>query len=224
MSNHLTWWTKPRQITVVVDNPSWILSAAKHLVEDIQKTGDEAILVRNHNDIPKGDIAFYLGCTHITPPDILARNRRNLVVHESNLPEGRGFSPLTWQILEGKNIIPFCLLEAVDKVDAGAVILRDELHFQGHELIEEMRDVQAKMTRSLCKRFLDAPTPQEGETQKGKVTTYQRRSPDGSRLDPQQSIAELFSLLRVVDNERYPAFFEFKDHYYELKISKRKDR
>ena len=220
MKRNMEWWSKPRKVTIVVDNPSWILSAAERLVKEICSTGDEAILARNHDDIPIGDIAFYLGCTHITPAKVLARNKRNLVVHESNLPEGRGFSPLTWQILEGKNIIPFCLLEAGSKVDAGAVILRDELHFHGYELIDEMRTAQAEMTLLLCKRFLDAPSPVTGDPQEGKGSTYPRRRARDSRLDPERSIADQFSLLRVVDNERYPAFFELDGNSYELKISK----
>ena len=32
-------------------------------------------------------------------------NKNNIVVHASDLPKGRGFSPMSWQILEGKNKI-----------------------------------------------------------------------------------------------------------------------
>ena len=39
-----------------------------------------------------------------------------------------------------------------------------------------------------------------------------------SRLDPDDTIAQQFNLLRVVDNERYPAFFELLGRRYILKI------
>jgi methionyl-tRNA formyltransferase len=37
-------------------------------------------------------------------------------------------------------------------------------------------------------------------------------------LDPQKSLAEQFNILRVVDNDRYPAFFEWNGRRYNLKI------
>ncbi len=128
---------------------------------------------------------------------------------------------MTWQILEGKNTIPVCLMEAVDEVDAGLIIFRDELRFEGSELNGELREAQAKMTSALCKRFLDAQVLPEGQRQQGEATSYPRRRPKDSRLDPERTIAEQFSLLRVVDNERYPAFFELNGTSYELKITKR---
>ena len=54
------------------------------------------------------------------------------------------------------------------------------------------------------------------------ATYYRKRKPEDSRLDPTLPLAEQFDLLRVCDPERYPAFFEFRDCEYEIKISKRK--
>ena len=40
------------------------------------------------------------------PKGLLNRNRYNFVVHESDLPKGRGFAPVSWTILEdGKEIV-----------------------------------------------------------------------------------------------------------------------
>ncbi len=57
----------------------------------------------------------------------------------ANLPEGRGFAPMQWQILEGKNTIPICLLEVAEKVDEGNVYLRSNIQLDGKELYEELR-------------------------------------------------------------------------------------
>ena len=216
------WWKKPRKVTVVVDNPSWILPHAEELVRLIREEGDDATLARAYDQVPKGDVAFYLGCVKITPPEVLRRNRRNLVVHESDLPRGKGFSPLTWQILEGKSDIPICLLEADEQVDSGNIIFRDMMHFEGHELIDEMRQVQGQKTIELCLRFLRAPIPLEGEPQQGEESFYPRRTPKDSELDVNKTILEQFNLLRVVDNERYPAFFQVGGKKYFLKIYKGK--
>jgi methionyl-tRNA formyltransferase len=214
------WWEKPRRVCVVIDNPSWILPHGQKLVEQLQTQGDTVRLCRSHEEINKGEVAFYLGCVKITPPDILARNRRNLAVHESALPKGRGFSPLTWQILEGKNTIPVCLLEAVQDVDAGPVIYRDELLFEGHELIDEMRDALGDMTVSQCLRFMSEPSPPPGHPQSGEPTHYDRRNPEDSRLDTDKTLGEQFNLLRVVDNEKYPAFFKHGGKRYKFTIKK----
>ncbi len=217
------WWIKPRRISVVIDNPSWILPFGERLAVEIENGGDKAILCRHHQEIPEGDVAFYLGCIKITPPEILAKNRRNLIVHESDLPKGRGFSPLTWQILEGKNSFGVCLFEAVEEADAGPLIYNRKITFEGHELIDGMRDQLAKITIDLCLRYLREPEPPEEKPQVGEATYYGLRTPKDSRLDPDKTISEQFNLLRVADNERYPAFFEHLGCRYRLRIDKMTD-
>ena len=53
--------------------------------------------------------------------EILKKFRNNLVVHASDLPNGKGWSPLTWQILDGKKKIHVSLIEADEKVDSGKI-------------------------------------------------------------------------------------------------------
>ena len=147
--------TKDLTISVVVDNSnSWIIPYAKRL-EDRLSRNHNVRFYGDHEKISRGDVAFYLGCMRITPKNILDRNKHNLVVHESNLPEGKGISPLTWQVLEGKNRIPIVLFEAVEELDAGPIYLKDELVFEGHELIDEMREQQGNKTIELCSKFID---------------------------------------------------------------------
>ncbi len=214
------WWRKPRVVSVVVDNPSWILPFAQKLVQQLNKNGDFAVLCRSHEEVQKGSVAFYLGCSKITPPEILARNQRNLVAHESDLPKGRGFAPLTSQIISGKQKIPICLLEAMEQPDSGPIIYRDTLEFEGHELNCELRQTQGLATTRLCRRFLAEPVPPMGTPQSGEDSTYARRRPMDSRLEPELSIAVQFDLLRTVDNERYPAFFDWRGHRYILSVHK----
>lgn len=221
MTERADWWYRPRRVTVVVDNESWVLPYAERLVAETEATGDEATLARIHAEVRDGDVAFYLGCVRITPLEVLARNRRNLVVHASDLPRGRGFSPMTWLILEGENDIPVCLLDAVGEVDAGPVIYREKLHLEGHELNEETRVRLGEIHIDLCRRFLNEAEPPSGRPQEGEPTRYLRRRPIDSRLDPYKTLAEQFNLLRVVDNERYPAFFEFRGQTYVLTIGKK---
>ena len=150
----------------------------------------------------------------------LAFHRHNLVVHESALPEGQGWSPMTWQILEGASSIPITLFEATAALDAGPIYLQQQIALQGHELMEEWRVLQAQATLALCLAWFDryqevvnAAQPQHGE-----ASHYRRRRPADSQLDPERALAEQFNLLRVVDNHRYPAFFHWRGRSYVLEV------
>ena len=64
----------------------------------------------NLSKIKNFEIVFILGYTKILSNTFLKKNRFNLVVHESNLPLGKGFAPVQWQILENKKKLIFALL------------------------------------------------------------------------------------------------------------------
>jgi methionyl-tRNA formyltransferase len=63
------------------------------------------------------------------------------------------------------------------------------------------------------------PEPQDDR----QPSYFRRRIPEDSRLDPSQSIAAQFDLLRVADPDRFPAFFDFRGHRYFVRISKRSE-
>lgn len=210
-------------ITIIVDDPkSWIIPYAKELKKNLQSKGHNVYLVQEHTQIRPGDMAFFLGCTSIIKRKILSRNKHNLVVHESALPEGKGWSPLTWQIVEGKNEIPITLFEAVEEVDAGPIYFQEIMSFAGHELLDELHAVQGEKTIELCLKFVDQYPNVQARPQQGKESFYRKRTKSDSRLDPHKSIIESFNMFRVADNKRYPVFFEYLGHEYILKIEKAK--
>jgi methionyl-tRNA formyltransferase len=210
------------KFTILCDNPkSWIAPYAKKLSSMLRKRGHSVKLVTDAKDIALGDCAFLLGCERVVSEKIRARNTSTLVVHESAVPKGKGWSPLTWQVLEGKRTIPARLIEAADSVDSGAIYGSGAIHLRGHELVEELREKQGRMTIDLVLNFVAAYPKVRGKKQIGKSTSYPRRTPKDSELDPNKTIAEQFDLLRVVDNERYPAFFRHRGRTYILKIYKK---
>lgn len=212
-----------RLITIVTDLTSWINAYIPDFIEGLAKRGNKVEWLHNVNFIQQGDMVFFLGCGQIVSLDVLQRNKHNLVVHESDLPQGKGWSPLTWQILEGKNDIPIVLFEAAEKVDSGVVYLKETMHFKGTELVEELRAIQADATFKLCLEFIDnySDIIDKAVSQEGESSYYHRRTPEDSRLNPDKTIREQFNLLRVVDNERYPAFFELNGEQYVLKVFKK---
>lgn len=61
------WWRGSRVASIVVDNESWVLPYARQLVEKLKQRGDDALVVRRHEDVRRGAVAFYLGCVKKAP-------------------------------------------------------------------------------------------------------------------------------------------------------------
>jgi methionyl-tRNA formyltransferase len=219
MQSDLPWPAK-KTISIVVDPPGWFTPFGKTLVDRLCAAGHLASLVECQADVPNGDMAFYLSCMGLTPADRLARNSWNIVVHASDLPRGRGFSPLVWQVLEGIDTIPVTMITMADEADAGDILMQRFLECEGHELNDEMREAMASMIINMCFDVATADAPPDRIPQSGAPSWYPRRRPEDSRLDIEKSLREQFALLRVVDNERYPAYFDLNGHRYVLKIER----
>jgi methionyl-tRNA formyltransferase len=213
-----------KQITIVSDRKNWINDHIPKWLPTLKEFAEEIIWVHEVSELTVGDMAFFLGCEQIVPRILLSRNRHNLVVHASDLPKGKGWSPLTWQILNGDNEIPVVLFEAAEKVDDGPIYIREQIVFEGTELIDEMRLELGRKTIALCNRFLrEYPTViEQAQDQHGESTYYPRRTPADSRLDPDLSIREQFRLMRVADNDRYPCYFELDGSTFEVKVERRR--
>lgn len=207
-------------IQILVDNPdSWVVDYAKQLVHIIKKKFDIKVnLIYKHEQVVKGDILCLLSCEKIFKK--LNLNTYNLVVHESYLPKGKGWSPLTWQVLEGSNEIPITLFEATEKIDSGVIYKQDFIKLKGDELLPEIKNKQGVKTIELIVDFIEIIDKVNGRDQVGEETFYPKRGPKDSELNIDKSIREQFNLLRVCDNERYPAFFTLKGKKYIIKTYK----
>jgi len=172
-------------------------------------------------DAPGGDFLFLISVQEMVSPEIRARYRHTLVIHPSDLPKGRGWSPQVWAILEGADRICVTMLEAADKVDSGAIWAQREIRLEGHELWDEIAALVVAAELELIEWAIDAgPDVQPRAQDEAKATYHRRRTPADSALDPDRSIAEQFDLLRVCDPERYPAFVELRGHRYAVRLSK----
>lgn len=208
------------KITILTDQSSWMNNYNIQLANDLKKLGHIVKLIHSKEDLTEGDIAFFLSCFEIISSEKLKLNKNNIIVHESKLPQGKGWSPMTWQIIEGKTKIPITLFEANEKVDSGDIYLHDEIILQGHELIEQWQKLLGEKTIELCLFFVQNHQDVKPQKQNGTESFYKKRTPKDSKLDINKTIKEQFNLLRTVDNEKYPAFFEINGHKYKLKIEK----
>ena len=201
---------------VVASLGSWI--------GDMLSKGHFATLVFDKTDLQGGDILFLVSCSQMIREAERKKYKTTLVLHASDLPEGRGWSPHIWSILSGASQITVSLLEASEPVDSGAIWLKTKFTLEGHELLPE---INAKLFAAELRLMTQAVEQFEfikSTQQLGEPGPYMpKRSPLDSRLDPNKTIAEQFDLLRVVDAQRYPAFFDYRGRRYLIKVEKAED-
>lgn len=178
-------------------------------------------LVRCIDEAFGGDFLFLISCTQLIRKDKRSRYKFCLVLHASELPNGRGWSPHIWELANGADFITLSLIEADDLVDCGRIWLQERIPIAKDALWYEINDILFKAEL----RFIDfavknyekiAPTVQPKDC----ASYYSRRTCENSRLDPNMTIAEQFDLLRVCDPDRYPAFIELHGAKYLVKLEK----
>lgn len=142
-------------LCLLTDRDSWINEKVVDLAVAWLASGHAVCWVHEPGNLRGGDFLFMLGCSKIVKESELSRFRHNLVVHESAVPYGRGWSPLTWQVLRGAAHVPVTLLEAAAEVDSGRVYRQEVLTLSGAELIDDLRLLQAEASMRLCSWFVD---------------------------------------------------------------------
>lgn len=186
-----------------------------------QDAQNEITLRLSSGELSGGAILFLISCHEIIGARIRALYEHTLVIHASNLPTGRGWSPLTWLVAGGENNLVITLFEAAEAVDSGPIWAHRPLKLEGHELADEISAILFSIELELMEFAIAnkqhiAPRPQD----ESQATYFPRRTPEHSRLDPNKSIAEQFDLMRVADPERYPSFFNLRGHRYRIKLEK----
>lgn len=212
---------KKLSLAICSDQGSWINEHVPDLILYALSEGHEMTWTHSADEAPGGDLCFYLSYGRIVDAATRARYQHNLVVHASDLPKGRGWSPASWLILEGAERVPVTLLAAVDKVDAGPIYLQEWIDLKGTELVDDWRSQIAQKTIDLARKFL-RQYPQvleKSRNQVGEPSAYPRRRTKDSMLDLNKTIAEQINLLRIVDNDDYPAFFIYEGKEFVLRIS-----
>jgi methionyl-tRNA formyltransferase len=177
-------------------------------------------ITKNVNLVKNQDIVFPLGYTKILSENFLNHNKLTLIVHTSALPKNKGFAPLQYQILENKKKFYISLIKADKEVDAGNIYLKEHFFLKGDELYEEIRYLQGRACLKIIRNFLVKFPKIYNKKQVGKSNFNKRRAPNDSELDINKSIKSQFNLLRICNNETYPAFFNHKKNKYILKIFK----
>ena len=114
------------------------------------------------------------------------------------------------------------MIEADEKFDSGAIIEKNNFYLSGDELNSEIRNIQAIETIKIILKFLKNIQILK-ERIKGKSTFYRRRFARDSKLNINKTLKKNFNLLRIADNDRYPATLNIKNTYV-IKIFKESNK
>lgn len=127
-----------------------------------------------------------------------------VVFHPSDLPFGRGGTPVQNLIALGIQATKISAIEVVEKMDAGGVLLKRDLSLLGtaEEIYLRMQDA---IFDDMIPFILE--NKPEAVPQCGDVTEFKRRSPAMSRLNPEMTLAQIFDMIRMLDAEGYPHAF-----------------
>lgn len=182
-------------------------------------------LARKKSELTGGDILLLVSCGEIISAKDRALYGVCLVLHASDLPRGRGWSPHIWELAAGASHITLSLLEAEDKVDSGRIWQKVQIPVPPTALWDEINHLLFTAEIQLIDFALASYgriQPQE-QSKDIEPTYYRLRTPQDSCIDPQQSLADQFNLIRVCDPYRFPAFFEYRGQRFALKLEKLDD-
>jgi methionyl-tRNA formyltransferase len=209
------------KVAFLIDkNNNWIENRIHDFQKSLNKSKFLSKVFKDYKKINDYDLVFILNFTKILDKNFLKKNKLNLVIHSSNLPEGKGFAPMQWQILKNKKYIYNSLIEAVEKVDSGNVYLKEKMFFKGNELYNDLRTIQSESIIQLIKKFLKRYPNIKPKIQFGKSTYFRKRKTADSELNINKNIKNLFPLMRIANNDKWPLFFKYKNKKYILKIYK----
>jgi methionyl-tRNA formyltransferase len=157
------------------------------------------------------DYIFFPHWSWIIPEEIYSRFPC-IVFHMTDVPYGRGGSPLQNLIIQGIKHTKISAIKVEKGIDAGPVYLKRDFCVEGtaEEVFRRASSVVFDMIEYFIK-FKPEPVPQEGE-----VTVFKRRTPEQSLLPESGSWEEILSFIRMLDGEGYPPAFI---RYGKLKIS-----
>jgi len=140
--------------------------------------------------------------SHRIGPEIYERFEC-VIFHMTDLPFGRGGSPLQNLIARGHRDTRISAIRCSGRLDAGPVYLKKVLglHGSAEEIFLRASQVIEDMIVEILARN---PRP---EPQRGRPTMFRRRTPEQSNLAGARTLDEAYDFIRMLDAEGYPHAF-----------------
>lgn len=139
-------------------------------------------------------------------PDAVTQRFECVCFHMTDVPYGRGGSPLQNLILRGHRDTVLTALRMTSAMDAGPVYLKRPLSLEGsaQEIYERASRLAFEMIGEIVR---DEPEPRP---QSGEPVLFARRRPEESSLPETADLDGIYDFIRMLDAETYP--HAFLDH------------
>lgn len=149
------------------------------------------------------ELIFLPHWSHIIPETIYERYTC-IVFHMTDLPYGRGGSPLQNLILRKHKTTVISAIKVEKGIDSGPVYLKSRpisLEGTAEDIFKRCSVEIGKMIRSIIQE-MPSPQPQTGE-----ITHFKRRKPDDSNIASLSALEDIYDHIRMLDCEGYPPAF-----------------
>lgn len=140
-------------------------------------------------------------------PDVIFKNYKCVVFHMTDLPYGRGGSPLQNLIVRGHKKTKISAIKVVNKLDAGPVYCKHPLLLSGtaETILKRASLIIFKNMMPIILRREIIP-----KSQIGKPVIFKRRNPEDGDLGMLNSLESIYDHIRMLDAPGYPkAFIRF---------------
>lgn len=188
---------------VLLSNKSWYdqlyLSLVKRPDENWCRISDKKDFTVSKLKEFNTHCVFIPHWSHIIPAEIF-ENFECIVFHMTDLPYGRGGSPLQNLIVRGHEETMISALRVNQGIDTGPIYLKKPLSLQGtaQEIFERASLVIGKMIPEIIDEEIN-PVPQVGEP-----VLFKRRKPYDGQMNTLSQLSDVYDYIRMLDAEGYP--------------------
>jgi methionyl-tRNA formyltransferase len=192
---------------VVVGSKSWNRRVFKN---SVSRNPGSWVFLENREELTAERLAelapryvFFLHWSWMVPSPIVDEFEC-VCFHMTDLPFGRGGTPLQNLIVRGYRETVLTAFKMTDELDAGPVYLKHPLDLDGsaQEIYLRATEVAADMIAQIV---ADEPEP---VPQTGEVTCFSRRTPADSEITADiEDMERLHDHIRMLDAEGYPRAF-----------------
>ena len=142
-------------------------------------------------------------------PENIFNTYECIVFHMTDLPYGRGGSPLQNLIVQGHEYTMMSALRVESGLDTGPIYLKKQLELKGtaQAIFERTVPIVEAMITEIIEDDI-SPVKQEGE-----ATVFKRRKPKSGDLSVLSEKKEIYDYIRMLDCEGYPEAFLKSDTF-----------
>ncbi len=188
-------------------------------VEQYCKTKFNSTTIHNRDELTieileqiQPNFVFFLHWSYLVPK-VIHEKFNCIVFHMTNLPFGRGGSPLQNLIERGYVETMVSALVVEKGIDTGPVLLKRQLSLLGtaEEIFLRAGEIMEGMIGEIITNNPD-PIPQKGDP-----IIFKRRTPSQSSIQSLTELKTVYDFIRMLDGEGYPkAFIETEFFKFEF--------